>query len=213
MNCQQAHNLFDAYLNGELPAALATEFGAHKLRCPNCRRELALLEVAGHVIASDTQRPVLSGEFTDRLLACATQAPVRRTPWRRILAIGAPLAAAACLLFVLTVNRAPAPEMAPRVLGENERIDSTADLREQVKIALEQHPDNPDLQRLAEALRNGGADIVQGTRDGADMLEKTGKEAVMKLLKSLPVKPEAQPAPAPADSAAEEEHAPVEENP
>ncbi|MBI4718346.1 MAG: zf-HC2 domain-containing protein [Planctomycetes bacterium] len=96
MRCEQARQLFDAYLDGELSPALATELGAHRLRCAECRRALALLEVAGHIVGADAD-PVRPPEgFTDRLLACME--PSRAT-WshrlRRLVYAGSALAAAA----------------------------------------------------------------------------------------------------------------------
>lgn len=96
MRCEQARQLFDAYLDGDLPPALATELGAHRVRCSECRQALALLEVSGHIIASDRD-PVSLGEgFADRLLSCME---TRRACWphrvRRGLYIAGPLAAAA----------------------------------------------------------------------------------------------------------------------
>lgn len=70
MDCEQARQLFDAYLDGELGSALATELGAHRLRCADCRQALALLEVSEHLIASDPERRELRSNFTNRLLAC-----------------------------------------------------------------------------------------------------------------------------------------------
>ena len=77
MDCAQAQALFQTHLDGELTGSLAAEFAAHKLTCGTCRRELALLEVTGHVIAADQDVPLLGDEFTDRLIAIATQ----RKPW------------------------------------------------------------------------------------------------------------------------------------
>lgn len=100
MRCEQARQLFDAYLDGELSPALATEFGAHRLRCPECRRALALLEVTGHIITADHDPVCVADGFTDRLMACMD---LRRTHWsgrlRRSLYIAAPLAAAAVVLL------------------------------------------------------------------------------------------------------------------
>lgn len=96
MQCEQAHQLFDAYLDGELSADLAAELGAHRLRCAECRRALALLEVSGHIIAGDREPVALGGHFSDRLLACMSS---RRAMWprrlRRGITLAAPLAAAA----------------------------------------------------------------------------------------------------------------------
>ncbi len=100
MRCQEAQQLFDSYLDGELPAGLATELGAHRLRCPDCRRALALLEVSGHIIASDREPVSLGGDFEDRLLACVEPRFVRwRRRLRRGLYIAGPLAAAAVIVL------------------------------------------------------------------------------------------------------------------
>jgi len=96
MRCEQARQLFDAYLDGELSGSLATELGAHRVKCPDCRRALALMEVSGHVIASDREPVALHGDFADRLLACTDSKSVRfRDRLRRGLYIAGPLAAAA----------------------------------------------------------------------------------------------------------------------
>jgi hypothetical protein len=98
MRCADAEVLFDAFLDGELSPALATELGAHRLRCASCRRKLALLEVAGQIIASDQEPARLSQGFEDRLLACVEQPKPSFPLWRsRLARIGAPLAAAAVL--------------------------------------------------------------------------------------------------------------------
>lgn len=97
MQCQQARQLFDAYLDGELSPSLATELGAHRLRCADCRQALALLEVSGHILRSDRDAVRPTEDFTDRLLACVDTVP----PWRakavRYITIGGPLAAAAVI--------------------------------------------------------------------------------------------------------------------
>ena len=98
MRCEQARQLFDAYLDGDLSPALATELGAHRVRCPDCRRALALLEVSGQIIASDHDEASLKEDFSSRLLACM-EAPRRH--WheriRYALYYAGPLAAAAVI--------------------------------------------------------------------------------------------------------------------
>ncbi|MCP4590121.1 MAG: hypothetical protein GY842_05205 [bacterium] len=103
LTCQNAHNLFDAHLNGELSPALETELSAHRVRCAACRHELALMEVAGDVVAADNAAPLLNDEFTSRLLACvAKQSTITRFPQRRFVRIGvAVLAAAACITLLV----------------------------------------------------------------------------------------------------------------
>ena len=98
MRCEQARQLFDAYLDDELSASLATELGAHRLRCAECRQALALLEVSGHIVRTDQEPVQLERNFTERLLGCMDQ---RSLPWfmrwRREMYIGGTLAAAAVI--------------------------------------------------------------------------------------------------------------------
>ena len=98
MRCEEARKLFDAYLDGELSPSLATELGAHRVRCPECRRAFALLEVSGHIISSDREPVAVRHDFSERLLACMA-APYRG--WfgkvRRSLYVAGPLAAAAVI--------------------------------------------------------------------------------------------------------------------
>ncbi len=100
MNCEQARQLFDAYLDGELSSSLATELGAHRLRCPGCRRALALLEVSGHIIGSDADDAGLPADFSDRLLSCVEDLSRRRwVRFRRTLYFAGPVAAAAVVVL------------------------------------------------------------------------------------------------------------------
>jgi len=107
MQCHQARQLFDAYLDGELSPSLATELGAHRLSCPDCRQALALLEVSGHILRSDRDPVQAPEDFTDRLLACVDTAPLWRKRVFNALYIGGPLAAAAviALAFVGVFDR------------------------------------------------------------------------------------------------------------
>lgn len=96
IDCKTAESLFDPYLDGELSPSMMAELNAHRVSCSDCRRALALLEVAGHVLTSDSPADELPPEFTDRLLACV-KSP--RAIWlerlRRGVFVGGPLAAAA----------------------------------------------------------------------------------------------------------------------
>ena len=197
MNCTQAQELFNTYLDGDLTGSLATEFAAHKLHCPACRRELALLEVTGHVISADTASPLLSDEFTERLLSLTISAPV---PWYRrrrlLLRVGAPLAAAACLALVVYLKPAEPEHPSTMVLpGPEYRVDSPEELLRNVEDALANNPDNPRLQALAERLRSRMEEIASGTTDGAETLENYGKKTIMEILNSVPIDatPDAEP--------------------
>jgi len=98
MRCEEARQLFDAYLDDELSPSLATELGAHRVRCAECRRSLALLEVSGHIISSDREPVTVREDFSERLLACVD---VLEHGWpakiRRTLYVAGPLAAAAVI--------------------------------------------------------------------------------------------------------------------
>ena len=98
MRCEEARKLFDAYLDGELSPSLATELGVHRVRCAECRRSFALLEVSGHILSSDRDPVTVPEDFSERLLACVD---VREHGWagkvRRSLYFVGPLAAAAVI--------------------------------------------------------------------------------------------------------------------
>ncbi len=193
MNCEQSQNLFDAYLDKSLSGSLATEFGAHQLACGRCRRELALLEVTGHVIATDSETPLLSDEFTERLVECATEKPARR-PLRfsRALWVGLPAAMAACLILFVWLNGDETSEPAdpandgPRVLGVQDEVKSSEELLEHVLEALKFDPNNADLKRKADLLRSRSNKIINDTRDGASLLQDYSEDAIKELIGSVP---------------------------
>jgi anti-sigma factor RsiW len=201
MNCQDSRSLFNTYLDGELSGTLAAEFGAHRLSCPTCRRELALLEVAGHVVATDIDTPLLSEEFTERLLSIAAPRPA---PWYRrrrpLVFAGVPLAAAACLAFALVPRFLNKPT--PRVLDQREVVETSREMLQRVERALESNPDNAGLQELAARLRTQ-----------MNELEIYGQETIMEVLRSIPLDSpgDQDEAPAPAEPAGENHDPPVED--
>lgn len=128
MNCWDAEQLFDAYLDGELSGTLRLELDAHRLRCARCRKALAMMDACAHVVANDAPPARLSADFTDRLMAVidarhGAAAPRRLTAWqrfgqRRWLFAGLAQAAAIGLFALLwpgfqprgastTINRGP----------------------------------------------------------------------------------------------------------
>jgi hypothetical protein len=159
MHCEQARNLFDAYLNGELSPALETELAAHRLQCPDCRHELAMLEVVGHVVAADgDDEHTLDDAFTDRLMACLDERRIvpARPHWRPLALWGGGLAAAAAIAITSTIliNR---PH--PQVLGvRQEKVVEPVDLGlaadslvHDVETNWQQHYDNAqDVVRFGE---------------------------------------------------------------
>jgi len=106
LTCSQAENLFDAYLDDELSESLRTELHAHRLRCPRCKHQLALMEACRDVIKADPDpaKPLLSEDFTERVLSAWKRpeaAPVRRFPLRRVALFTVPASAAAAVLALV----------------------------------------------------------------------------------------------------------------
>ena len=104
IECRQADNLIDAYLNEELSASWTAELHAHLIACPRCSRELALLDACRDVIATDRIGPVPSEGFTGRVLAASREmfSQGARARRRRPFSVwaGAGLAAAAVLALM-----------------------------------------------------------------------------------------------------------------
>ena len=151
MNCEQARQLFDAYLDGELPPALATELGAHRVNCPECRQALALLEVTGHIIASDREPVILRDDFSERLLECMDTRDAR-WPYRlrRILYISGPLAAAAviALAFLGVFDRHDT-----RVASEKTEAAVAPSMIEGGARGATEEMDEAELEAIADADR------------------------------------------------------------
>lgn len=162
MRCEQARQLFDAYLDGELPPALATELGAHRVSCPECRQALALLEVSGHIIASDRDPVSLRADFTDRLLGCVGTGDVR---WihrvRRTLYIAGPLAAAAviALAFLGVFDRRDT-----RVAGEKKEAVVTPGVVEAGSLGASEQP--------AETAFDANADVERALEEWVERTQK-----------------------------------------
>jgi hypothetical protein len=100
---------------------LRLEFDAHRLRCRRCQQTLAMLEAAGHVIASDTHTPAVSDDFTARVMSAVAQprARVIRFPRLRVAIVAAALVQAAAILTIAIIRNGqtaePAQPTAPTV--------------------------------------------------------------------------------------------------
>ncbi len=193
MNCEQSRNLFDAYLDKSLTGTLATEFGAHQLACSHCRRELALMEVAGHVIATDNEAPLLSDEFTERLVECAADKVKPRTlKFSRTLWFALPAAMAACLTMVVwlggeddsSATNLNGEEV--KVLGFKDEVESSDEIYENVLKALSLDPTNEELKRKADILRAKSEKIIGDSRKGASLLQDYSKDAIKEIVGSVP---------------------------
>lgn len=119
MNCSDAEQFFDAYLDGELVGSLRLEFDAHRLRCTACQQKLAMMEACEHILAGDQRGSLLSPDFSNRVMNQIRRSGSRpgAQPRRRLVfAAAAVLQAAAVLTFAfLWVNywKSPAPSVLP----------------------------------------------------------------------------------------------------
>jgi hypothetical protein len=110
-------------VDGELSPAMRAEMHAHRLKCPECSRELAVIEACADVLYTDRREPALSADFTDRVLAgLGAVRPSAAHRWRRIaLYVSSPVAAAAVLAFMFTALVQP-PARTPMVQGISQRL-------------------------------------------------------------------------------------------
>lgn len=207
MNCEQAQQLFDAYLDGDLSPTLATELGAHRLKCPECRRQLALLEVSGHIISSDREPVSLESGFTSRLLGCMD---LRKPRWSarlpRIAYIGGPLAAAAviALAFLGVFDR---PDTMRAGLKEFRTVDAPpAEDSGRSGFSRDGAPEGektstPDVdERLLEEWIEQTRSSIAAKRESSESLQKVFDLTVLQLLDILD---QARTAPAGKDEAFE----------
>jgi hypothetical protein len=165
MNCPECEQLFDAYLDGQLAGTLRLEFDAHRLRCPRCQQTLAMLEAAGHVIASDAVVPELSPDFTDRIMqAVAAPAPrIVRFPSTRVALFAAAIVQVAAVVSFVVLwpfGRTPVVPSAP--------TDVTAKLA----ASIAEHPDRALVYRS----------IVEGIEDHFWEMHAAGRQLTTDVL-------------------------------
>ncbi len=177
MTCSQARNLFDVYLDGELSGSLGTELAAHRVACGACRRELALMEVAGHVIRVDSDGPTLSNGFSDRLLACMDEpSSASFLRFRKVvLWAGGGLAAAAALALMFNLMTGPGELILSRVEQISEDSDADADTQGPAQA-----------EDVLTRLQEGVSDSSQGVLELKDWTDKT----IMQLLDEFGLEPE-----------------------
>jgi hypothetical protein len=177
ITCQDARQLFDRYLDGELSPSLQAELHAHQLSCSVCQSELAILEACGDVVLLDRCEPKLSASFTDRVML-ARRAQLARPPRRRLrtaVLVGSPVAAAASILLAVTLIMPSASnETKTVVLGEGAVVavsDASKallgggqDRTEQAQQELENTPQMP--VGFMEAWAASGVGQIQETLEG-----------------------------------------------
>ncbi len=205
ITCQDARQLFDRYLDGELSPALQTELHAHQLSCPMCQSELAMLEACGDVVALDRCEPSLSESFTDRvLLARRSQLVPRPRRWgRMVLLVGSPMAAAASILlaFMLIVPSTPQVNRtavlgprdggivaAPTSVQEAMKLTRAEDRSEQAERELADTPPMPAvgfMEALLARVVEQSQDGVEGVRGSVAELELLLRQSVLAASEQL----------------------------
>jgi hypothetical protein len=115
MNCFEAEQLFDAYLDRQLSGSLRLELEAHRLRCVRCQQALALAEACQSIIAADSDVPALRDDFTARVMSEVRDTARGGRPKRRwlIAAASVVLPAAAALALLSWNARFQAPSAGP----------------------------------------------------------------------------------------------------
>ncbi len=108
MNCEQFESLLDRYLDGELNGTLKLEFEAHMVDCESCGHLYAMSEAIGQIIACpSSDEPVLSDNFSDRILAELDRRNHRTIMLRKILAPAGLVASVAIMLMGLILLSSP----------------------------------------------------------------------------------------------------------
>lgn len=129
ISCRQARHLFDAFLDDELSPGLRAELHAHRLNCPDCSHQLAILEACADVVRTDRRDPALHADFTDRVMvafAAGRRQPAPTYRWRRVLVFaGSPLAAAAVLVFAVMAWTQTPSRNAHKVAGDSVALNPT----------------------------------------------------------------------------------------
>jgi len=104
MNCSEAEQFFDAFLDGELAGSLRLEFDAHRLRCPVCQQKLAMMEACEHIVARDTHMPAPPEDFTDRVMKEIGQRRVIKLHVRRRrIAVAASILVPAAMIVLFAI--------------------------------------------------------------------------------------------------------------
>lgn len=166
MNCPEFETLLDAYLDGQLAGTLRLEFDAHRLNCRRCQQTVALLESAGHVIASDADVPDLPADFSARVMSAIATPEARtiRFPTTRVAVFAAALAQiAAALLFVVLWQYSSPPPVAGHVTD-----------------VVVQTPRAADPERSDEATAYGL--LVEGVEDHLWEMRAAGRQLTADVL-------------------------------
>ncbi len=201
MDCEQAQQLFDAYLDGDLSPAMRTELGAHQLQCEDCRRALALLEVSGHIVAADPHETTgLDDGFVDRLLEACHESP-QNQPFQRIrrfIFVGSGLAAAAVVgLALIGVFDSRGNGKVAGVTATNPIAQPTAS---EIANSLDEFDPRPEEGDGMDAKTQALDEFLRRTRDNIDVVEDALDLTILQTLdileeaKNSPTSPRSVPA-------------------
>lgn len=142
MNCSDAEQFFDAYLDGELAGSLRLEFDAHRLRCTACQQKLAMMEACEHILSGESRGPLLSPDFTNKVMNeirqrrfAEARRPRRRLVWAAAAAVQAAAVIVFAFLWVNYWNKPVSPVLPPGANPAlNARIDSAISNKDRVEL-------------------------------------------------------------------------------
>lgn len=190
MNCREAEQLLDAYLEGELSQALRLEFDAHRLRCWDCQQKLVMMEACQHILHRDAHLPGLSTDFADRVMTEiasreSLETRARRRAWRLGMVSGVLSAAAALVAMIWMQPAQQPPEREVLVVDSRTgRVITDPSIKELL------------LDRVAAANRNLVADVGGVQRVAASALDAFHSNVFEQLFWAEPA-PEREPSDGP----------------
>lgn len=170
--CAECAEMASAYVDGELLGVERDAFEAHVYGCAQCFAVLKHTERAAEALRTIPRReaPADLGERITAAVA-AEQGAARRFTWRRVVALGAGVAAAAAVIATLLTpgaqapdpGAAPGPVVAEKPLepAGTEPVMAAAPAGEVAATAVAAATAEPELQPAPTARRATGA---RGTR-------------------------------------------------
>jgi len=111
MNCKKVLSRLQAYVDGEVPAALMREIEEHLDACPSCRSQVERIRAVGNILDSLSVPPLPEG-FSARVMAEARRRapvaekrksffPLEWQPLRWLLDLSVPMRVAACTVVLM----------------------------------------------------------------------------------------------------------------
>ncbi len=173
MNCQQFEHLLDRYLDKELRGTLKLEFEAHMVECENCGHLYAMSEAIGQIIATPgTDEPILSEDFSERILGELEKRNHRRVALRKIFAPAGLVASVALILTSVIIFSSPTNDSGKRfasVSVKASKVKSAFEMSFKQRFADKSGIENIKDERIAET-------EAVGLRIGKDIVSITSKD-------------------------------------